>query len=206
MEDILHKLKLCLITNIGTKPIGDYLKFVEEAVNGGVTMVQLREKSSNHIEIKNKALALQELLKKLNIPLIINDFVELAAEIDANGVHLGNDDISAVKAREILGPNKIIGVSIESFADLDQANNAPIDYVTASAIFPSSSKLNCKKFWGIEGLKEIVAKSIHPVTAIGGINPEHKLEIYNTGAKGIAVISAIHDAANTYQAARSLLI
>lgn len=205
MRNLLHQLKLCLITNITHQSLPDYLKFIELAIHGGVTMVQLREKSSDYIEIKNRALALQKLLKTLSIPLIINDYVDLAAEIDADGVHLGNSDMSVLEAREKLGQNKIIGISIESLEDLSSANKLPVSYVTASALFPSKTKANCRTFWGIEGLKAIVKKSLHPVTAIGGIKSEHKLEIFNAGAKGIAVISAIHNADDPYQAARSLL-
>ena len=206
MRDLLHQLKLCLITNITHQSLAEYIEFVERSIHGGVTMVQLREKHTDYIEIKKRALALQKLLHPLNIPLIINDFVDLAVEINADGVHLGNSDISALEARKKLGPNKIIGVSIESLANLENANKLPINYVTASAVFPSTTKSNCKIFWGIEGLKTIVEKSLHPVTAIGGIEPQHKLEIFNTGAKGIAVISAIHNAPDPYQAAKSLLI
>ena len=112
----------------------------------------------------------------------------------------------ALKAREKLGPNKIIGISIESLEDLEKANKLPVSYVTASAVFPSITKLNCKKFWEIEGLEQIVKKSLHPVTAIGGIQSSNKSSIFNTGVKGIAVISALHNAPDPYQAARSLLI
>lgn len=206
MKDLLQQLNLCLITNITNQDFSEYIEFIKQTIHGGVTMVQLREKSIDYIEIKNRALVLQAFLRPLNIPLIINDFVDLAVEINADGVHLGNSDASALEAREKLGPSKIIGVSIESLEDLEKANKLPISYVAASAVFPSSSKLNCKKFWGIEGLRKIVKKSLHPVMAIGGISASNKSAIFDTGVKGIAVISAIHNAPDPYQAARSLLI
>ena len=135
MKDLSNQLKLCLITNITDQSISEYMKFIEKAIAGGVTMVQLREKTTPYPEIKKRALLLQSFLRPLNIPFIINDFVELAAEIDADGVHVGNSDMHAFKAREILGQNKIIGVSIESFEGVENANKLPVTYVTASALF-----------------------------------------------------------------------
>lgn len=195
----INQLKLYLLTNIKDQPISQYINFIEQAIYGGVTMVQLREKYNSYSEIKVKALALQKLLRPLNIPLIINDHVELAAEIDAEGVHLGNEDMSVIYAREILGKDKIIGVSVESMEDLERANNLPINYIAVSAIYQSKTKLNCKKLWGIEGLKQVVDKSIYPVVAIGGIELKHVREIMLAKAEGIALISAISDAENTYQ-------
>ena len=199
----MQELRLCLVTNIGDRPLSQYIDFIKKAIAGGVTMVQLREKSIGYEKMKARAIALQDILRPLNIPLIINDFVELAAEADADGAHVGNSDMSALIAREKLGPNKIIGVSIESLQDIENANKLPINYVAASALFPSITKLNCKTFWGIDGLKKIVEKSIHPVIAIGGIKPCYVQDIINTGAAGVAVISAIHDAKDPYKAARS---
>lgn len=202
MKSLLGQLKLCLITNITNQSISEYMEFIKQAIAGGVTMIQLREKSINYAEIRLRALALQNILKPLKIPLIINDLVELAVEINADGVHVGNQDMNALKARKLLGPGKIIGVSIENFNDIERGNELPIDYVTASAIFPTKTKENCKMFWGIEGLKEVVKKSIHPVTAIGGINFSHSRDIINTGAIGIATISAIHNSINPQKAAK----
>lgn len=199
-------LKLCLVTDIKDKPMDEYLSFIGQAIRGGVTMVQLREKSNNYNKIKTRALALKNFLSPLNIPLIINDFVDIAIEVDVDGVHVGNEDMDASILREKLGPNKIIGVSAETLEDIERANNLPIDYVAASAIFPSVTKLNCKKFWGIDGLKMVVEKSTHPVIAIGGINPTNVQDIFNTRAKGIAVISAIHDGHDSYEATKRLLI
>ncbi len=206
MTTLIHQLKLCLITNITNQSFSKYLEFIEQAIHGGITMLQLREKSTDYREVKRRALELQKLLHPFNIPLIINDFVDLAAEINADGVHVGNCDISALKAREKLGPNKIIGLSIESLQDLENANKLPVSYVTASAIFPSSTKLNCKTFWGIDGLRQVVQNSAHLVTAIGGINSNHVSEIFSTGAKGIAVIGAIANAQDPYKATKDLLI
>ena len=205
-KSLLDQLKLCLITNMTTQSIPEYIEFITKAIHGGVTMVQLREKSAEYAEIRLKALALQNILKPLKIPLIINDRVDLAVEINADGVHIGNQDMPALHARKLLGPNKIIGVSAESLEDVESANKLPINYVTASSIFPTKTKLDCKKFWGIDGLKKVVEESIHPVTAIGGINPIHSRDIINTGSVGVAVISAIHDVDNPHKAAKDFRI
>lgn len=196
------QLKLYLLTNINNQPLSQYISFIKQTVHGGVTMVQLREKASSYATMKTRALALQKLLSSLNIPLIINDSVELAAEIGADGVHLGNQDASVISAREKLGKDKIIGMSVENWDDLEQANGLPINYIAASTIYPSTSKLNCKKFWGIDGLKQLVEKSVHPVVAIGGINLNNVKDMIIAGAKGIALISAIHDSINPYQTAQ----
>ncbi len=205
-DKLYHSLKLCLVTNINNQPMNKYIKFIEHAAMGGITMVQLREKSGNPLEVKERARELQRLLRSFEIPLIINDYVELAAEIDADGVHIGQQDMSAFRAREILGPDKIIGLSVESLEEVEKSNNLTniIDYITASAVFPSKTKPDCKKIWGIDGLRQVVENSKHPVTAIGGIKLHNTFDIINTGAKGIAVIGAIHDSPNPYQAVQNL--
>ncbi len=198
------QLKLCLITPIQGH-IHDYASTIIQAIKGGVSMVQLREKGPNLSEIKEKALFLQNLIKPYGVPLIINDHVALAAEIKADGVHIGQGDAPVCEARKILGKQKIIGVSIESFDDLHRANNNPeISYVTASAVFPSTSKPDCKTIWGINNLQKLTAMSTHPMTAIGGINMTNAHTVFNAGACGIAVIGAIHNAKDPYEAAKEL--
>lgn len=206
MFNIRQSLKLCLLTNMkANQSLPEYLKFVLKSVAGGVTMVQLREKGCDQAEVKAKAIALQKVLRPLQVPLIINDFVELAAEIDADGVHIGQQDMSADQARKILGPNKIIGLSIEDMRDLALSNESDaITYITASAVYPSKSKPLCKTLWGIHGLSAIVKESRHPVTAIGGITVHNIKAIERAGASGVAVIGAIHDHADPYLAAKHL--
>jgi thiamine-phosphate pyrophosphorylase len=191
---MIESLKLCLITNLTTQTIPQYIELVKEAIRGGVTMVQLRNKNEDFVNTEDLALALKEALMPLKIPLIINDNVELALKINADGVHVGNQDMNAQKARELLGPDKIIGISIESMEDLDAANRLVGNYyVAASAVFPSNSKNNCKKIWGLDGLQQIVKNSAHPVMAIGNINQSNIESVMKHGAVGAAVISAIHD-------------
>ena len=205
MKSILIKnLRLCLVTHIKNHSLPQYKQFIQHTVRGGVTMVQLREKADIQ-KVKLKALELQSLLKPMGIPLIINDFVELAAEIDADGVHIGQNDVHPTEAIKILGPHKIIGLSIESLDELYEANKINgITYITASAIFPSRTKPECKTLWGRDGLKQVIKNSVHPVTAIGGINNDNISSIINVGACGVAVVEAIHNAHNPYTAALSL--
>lgn len=189
-----NMLKLCLITNKKTQTIDEYISFIKEAIHGGITMLQLRDKSDDSIEIAKFSKALQEILFTQKIPLIINDNVSLALEINAAGVHVGNSDMQVKTARELLGPDKIIGISIESLEDLERANKFIGNYyVAASAVFSSTTKLNCKKIWGLEGLKYIVDNSLHPVVAIGNINQNNAKEVMEQNAAGIAVISAISE-------------
>lgn len=189
----MKSLKLCLLTNIESTSFDQYKKFLISAIRGGVTSIQLREKNLAYDELKSLALSIHALLKPHQIPLIINDHVDLAKEIDAEGVHLGQSDVSPVYARNILGQDKIIGLSVESWDELEKANQLNcIDYIAASAVFKSKTKTNCRTIWGLNGLKEIVKKSIHPVVAIGGIDGSNMSEVMKSGVTGVAVVSAIH--------------
>jgi thiamine-phosphate pyrophosphorylase len=199
-------LKLCLVTNQNTQSLDSYEQFILRALAGGVTMIQLRDKNRNTAELKTIAAQLKAHAQKFHIPFIINDHVQLAKEVDADGVHLGQSDVSPDEARYILGPNKIIGWSVEGLVDIEFANQSTsIDYIAASAIFPSKNKTNCKTHWGLSGLQMITRKSIHPIVAIGGIDPLNICKVMANGASGIAVISALHDASNTELATRHLL-
>jgi thiamine-phosphate pyrophosphorylase len=193
-DEMRNLLKLCLVTNIQEQPLGKYLSFLELAARGGITMVQLREKGTDLYEVKAKALAIQKILTPYGIPLIINDHVELAAEINADGVHLGQQDMNIEEARKIFGPNKnkIFGCSIESLEELKKSNQEAWSYVTASAIYPSITKPECKMIWGRRA-SLVVKYSKHPVTGIGGINLENVAStIEETGICGIAVVGVLH--------------
>lgn len=199
-------LALYLVTQCENTALDDYLSFLKLAVQGGVTLVQLRDKKSPLPELRIKALAFKALLDRFSIPLIINDHVELAAEIEAGGVHIGQSDLSPQQAREILGPNKIIGYSLESDEDLEKANQLDcLDYVAASAVFPSKNKKDCRTIWGLHGLKKLTHLSKHPVVAIGNINTHNLRDVMRQGANGVAVIGAIHDHENPLLAAKTLI-
>ncbi len=202
-----QQLKLCLVTHFDAseQSFTAYTHFLQQAIAGGVTMVQLRIKRQLTSEITQFARQIKAILALRNIPLIINDYVMLAEEVQAEGVHLGQSDMPPLTAREKLGPEKMIGWSIETFEQLLVANELScIDYVAASAVFKSQTKTDCKTLWGLEGLKQIVKLSRHPVVAIGGINHLNAGQVMACGVSGIAVVSAIHDAADPKLAAQQL--
>lgn len=198
-------LKLCLVTHPATRSFNEYQNLVLAAIRGGITSIQLRAKNYSYAQLKALAVALQTVIKPFNIPLIINDDVKLALEIDAAGVHLGAQDMSPIAARKMLGAEKIIGLSLESMEQLHAANHLTcINYVAASAVFRSKTKTNCRMLWGLEGLKILAQNSTHPVIAIGGIDALNAASVIASGAAGIAVVSAIHDALHPDAAATFL--
>ena len=193
------------MTNIRGAPLPEYAELIEKAAAGGVTMVQLREKNATRDEVKAKALFLQKTLAPFKVPLIINDFVDLAAEINADGVHIGQSDSDVQTARKLLGPDKIIGLSIGSVAELHSANNEDgLSYVSAGAVFHTFTKTDYKRLLGVNDLRTLVLESHHPIMAIGGINSTNALSVLNTGVCGIAVVAAIHDSPDPYEAAKEL--
>ena len=199
-------LKLCLITHPNAELFEDDEKLILSAIKGGVTSVHLRNKNVPAARLKTMAQQLLTLLRPLNVPLLINDHVELAQSIDADGVHLGQSDMHPQEARRRLGKDKLIGWSIETWAQLEQANELScINYVAASAIFPSNNKQNCKTIWGLDGLKKIATHSHHPVLAIGGIDKTRVADVMHAGAHGVVVIGAIHDATHPDMAAHELI-
>ncbi|HBI22512.1 MAG TPA: thiamine phosphate synthase [Legionella sp.] len=202
---INKNLQLCLVTHIPDTSIEVYQQFILDAIAGGVTLIQLREKKASLTDIYAFAIALKALITPFSIPLIINDHVAIAKAVDATGVHLGQTDINPLEARAILGPDKWIGLSVETLEDLAVSNQLTcIDYIGASAVFPSHTKPDCKTIWGIEGLKHISTHSTHPVVAIGGISQQNIQQTMACGVSGVAVIGAIYDQPNARIAAMEL--
>ncbi|MFC3908658.1 thiamine phosphate synthase [Legionella dresdenensis] len=197
-------LKLMLVTNRQTDDLGSYLAFIEQCLIGGVTSVQLREKSPRSEQLLADAGQLKLLLDRYQIPLIINDNVDLAIELDAAGVHLGQSDGCPETARARLGQDKIIGLSLESEEDLLTSNQLPVSYTAASAVFATASKSNLRKLWGLAGLRELAERCRHPVIAIGGIDLTNAADVAAAGAAGIAVIGALHQADDPAVAASRL--
>ncbi|MFH4488928.1 thiamine phosphate synthase [Vibrio diabolicus] len=177
---------------------------VRMAVEGGVTMVQVREKHGDVRAFIERAQAVKTILEGTGVPLIINDRVDVALAVDADGVHLGQSDIPATIARELIGPNKILGLSIENEEQLAEADSLPIDYIGLSAIFVTPTKTNTKKHWGIEGLKMALNTTSLPIVAIGGINETNIPALSATGVHGLALVSAICHAENPTKAAEYL--
>lgn len=202
---IRKNLQLCLVTHLPRRSFEHYKHFLLQAISGGVTAVQLRDKEASFTELHQLALELKTLLSPLNIPLIINDHVEIAKLVDADGVHIGQSDQSPVDTRQRLGSKKWIGLSVESLDDLAIANQLDcIDYVGASAVFQSQTKLDCKTLWGLDGLKTLTEQSRHPVVAIGGITCHNIQGVMACGVCGVAVIGALHNQPDPKQAASDL--
>lgn len=168
----------------------DLCHAVEEAISGGATLVQLREKDVSSLEFYNIALDVKKVTDKYNIPLIINDRLDVALAVDAAGVHLGQSDFPCKVARKLIGEDKILGISAATLEDALKAEEDGADYVGVGAIFPTGTKLDADSV-NIETLKNI-KKSVHiPVVAIGGINENNFMLLKDTGIDGLAIISAI---------------
>jgi len=177
---------------------------VEEAVKGGVTMVQLREKDASTQDFYNMAMRLKSILKPCNVPLIINDRLDIALACDAEGLHIGQKDMPYTVARKLLGKDKIIGLSVESVEDAIEANNLDVDYIGISPVFSTLTKTDTATALGLEGIREITRISGHPGVGIGGINQTNAQDIIQAGANGISVVSAIMSAPDPRQSARQL--
>ncbi|ELE7131181.1 thiamine phosphate synthase [Vibrio sp. Y29_XK_CS5] len=186
----MNAYRLYLVTD-DQQDLATLKRVVRKAVEGGVTMVQVREKHGDVRAFIERAQAVKDILKDTDVPLIINDRVDVALAVDADGVHLGQSDMPAIIARELIGPNKILGLSIENEEQLAEADSLPIDYIGLSAIFATPTKTNTKKFWGIDGLKMALETTSLPIVAIGGINESNIPQLSATGVHGLALVSAI---------------
>lgn len=198
-------LRLYLVTDRGLSMGRDMVDIVREAVAGGVTMVQLREKDCPMRDFVALGRELVALLRPLGVPLIINDRVDVALACDADGVHIGQSDMPYVIARRLLGPDRIIGLSVESMDDIVAANALDVDYVGVSPVFATSTKTDTARPFGLDGLREAVRLSVHPTVAIGGMNARTAADVMACGTDGIAVVSAIVSAESPREAARELI-
>lgn len=176
---------------------------VEEALKGGVTFVQLREKNLDDTAFLQEAKEIKELCARYNVPFVINDNVDIAAEIDADGVHVGQSDMEAGDVRKKLGPDKIIGVSAQTVEQALRAQAHGADYLGVGAVFPTGSKADAVEV-SHDTVREICRAVDIPVIAIGGITRENVIELKGTGICGIAVISAIFGQQDIEEAARTL--
>lgn len=176
---------------------------VKESLDGGVTFLQLREKQLDEDHFLEEAKKLQGLCSEYNVPFIINDNVEIARAINADGVHIGQSDMEMKEAREKLGPDKIIGVSAHTKEEALLAQAQGADYLGVGAVFPTSSKDDAESV-SYETLKEICDVVSIPVVAIGGITKDNLHQLSGSGISGISVISAIYAQPDIKEAAREL--
>lgn len=197
-------LRLYLVTDRPLSLGRDLEWIVTEAVRGGVTMVQLREKDCDTREFVELAARLKAALSPLGVPLIINDRIDVALAMDADGVHIGQSDMPYDIARKLLGPDKIIGLSVENMDDIRVANTLDVDYVGISPVYSTSTKTDTAAPFGLDGLREAVKLSVHPTVAIGGMNARTAADVMDCGTDGIAVVSAIVSADSPYDASMNL--
>ena len=199
-------LSLYLVTDRSLTLNRPLLEVVEQAVKGGVTVVQLREKDCSSKDFYEEAEKLKKLLSSYNVPLIINDRLDIALAVDAEGLHIGQHDIPYPIARKLLGKDKIIGLSIENLKDMERANEWDVDYIGLSPVFNTSTKTDTAKALGLEGVRQLTAISKHPSVGIGGINHFNAASILQAGTNGLAVVSAIMSQPDPMEAAKELKI
>lgn len=176
---------------------------VEEAVKGGVTIVQLRDKHASDEQMIAQAKRLKALLAGTGVPLIINDRLQVALESQADGLHVGQSDAAVQEARRVLGEQAIIGLSINTLAQLQAAPMELLDYVGIGPVFATVSKQNHAQPIGFDGLASLVKACPLPSVAIGGLKAKHAMSVQQADANGLAVISAICGQPDPYQAARA---
>ncbi len=204
MSKLQFDLSLYLVTDRSLSLERDIMWIIEEAVKGGVSMVQLREKDCSTRKFIDIATSVKKLLSKHNVPLIINDRVDIAIEVNADGVHIGQSDMPYKIARKLLGRDKIIGLSVENMEQAQQANLLDVDYIGISPVFNTPTKPDTAAAFGLEGLRNVTSFTNHPSVAIGGINLINARDVILTGIKGIAVVSAICSAPDPREAAHLL--
>ncbi len=195
---------LYLVTDRGLCGQKSLEDVVWQSVKGGVSCVQLREKDISTRLFVSEAQRIKKLLEPYKIPLIINDRIDVALACGAEGVHIGQDDMPYAIARKLLGKQAIIGLSVETWDDVEESRKLDLDYIGVSPVFATPTKTDTKGAWGLEGLAKIKKISRHPVVAIGGLNETNVRETILAGADCVAVVSAICAASDPEAATRKL--
>lgn len=198
------RLRLHLVTDAVQCGERGLLAVVQSAVRGGVTCVQLREKSLDTRAFVERARALKALLSPLRIPLLVNDRVDVALAAGADGVHVGQSDMAPQDVRRLM-PGALIGLSIESWQQMHEAERAPVDYYGISPVFATSSKADAAPALGLAGLQQLRRMTARPLVAIGGIQVGNVAAVMAAGADGVAVVSALCAADDPARAAQALL-
>lgn len=201
MDKVNYGLYLVTDTNICSRE--KLVSVTEAAIKGGVTLVQLREKDISTREFFAEALELKKLCKNYNVPLLINDRIDIALAVDADGIHIGQSDMPLKVSRKILGPNKIIGLSAGNVNQAVEAVSDGADYLGVGAVFPTSTKKDASNV-GIEMLKQVRKSVDIPIVGIGGINPDNISQLYGSGIEGVAVVSCIMGSDDPYAVSKQL--
>lgn len=204
MKEAMVRQGLYFVTDRGLcrdKPLAEV---VLQAVRGGAACVQLREKDIATRCFVEEARAIKALLAPFRVPLIINDRLDVALAVGAEGVHVGQDDMPYDLARKLMGPGAIIGLSVETWEEVEKAQGFDCDYLGISPVFATPTKTDTKSPWGMAGIARIRSFSRHPLVAIGGLHAGNAGEAVRAGADMIAVVSAICAAPDPFAAAREI--
>ncbi len=188
---LVNALRVYLVTDQKSLRGRTLTDVVLAAVQGGVTCVQLREKEMCTRDFVALACSIQALLQPFQVPLIINDRLDVALACGAQGVHLGQSDMPVMQARQLLPPEVFLGLSVESLDDVVRAADQPVDYLGVSPIYATPTKTDTAAPWGLAGLRQVRAATRLPLVAIGGIHLSNASEVLQAGADGLAVVSAI---------------
>ncbi|EAI4441799.1 TPA: thiamine phosphate synthase [Campylobacter lari] len=197
----MKSFKIYLVASKGEKSESEFLNILEASLKAKIDILQLREKNLSTLEFYNLALKVKALCEKYNTPFVINDRIDIAMAVNANGVHIGQKDMPLKKARELLGKEKIIGLTINHKNDLINTQGAT--YLGVGAVFTTPSKQDCVVL-GIDGLKEIASLASLPIVAIGGIDEVNLNLLKDCNIQGIAVVRAIMQANDPYIATLNL--
>ena len=181
---------LYLVTDRQLMSCDSLTEAVEQAILGGCTMIQLREKELSSLEFYNQAVAVKQVTDKYHIPLIINDRIDIAMAVQATGVHIGQHDLPAAAVRKVIGENMLLGVSASSIAEAIQAQQDGADYLGVGAMFPTGTKTDADSV-SMEELQKIRTAVSLPIIVIGGINKGNAGRFKPMGIDGLAVVSAI---------------
>ncbi|MFJ7939700.1 thiamine phosphate synthase [Peribacillus sp. NPDC096622] len=196
-------LSLYLVTEESIA-IEELTKIIAESVSGGVSIVQLREKNNSSLSFYKKASALKQLLNELSIPLIINDRVDIALAVGADGIHIGQDDLPLPVVKKMVPEDMIVGVSVSTLEEALEAERNGADYIGVGSVFPTKTKQDAT-LMALEDLGEICRNVSIPAVAIGGISADNISSLSDSGLSGAAVVSAIMNADNPKTASESLL-
>jgi thiamine-phosphate pyrophosphorylase len=190
----------------GSRCVGRHslLAIVEGSIRGGAGVIQYREKNLNTRQMVEAATALSALCRQKGVVFLINDRLDVALAVDAHGVHLGQSDMPVPQARKLLGPEKLLGVSVQDIETMDAAENAGADYLSFSPVFTTPTKPDHERPLGLERVRVLAGRTGLPTVAIGGINRTNAAEVMRAGVRGICVISAVMGAPDPEAAAREL--
>ncbi|UWQ98565.1 thiamine phosphate synthase [Rhodobacteraceae bacterium S2214] len=202
MTSLCQQLRLYLVTDTALCRGHGLVETVQEAVAGGVTMVQLRAKDATTRERVDMARAIKAALVGTGVPVIVNDDLDAAIEADACGAHIGQSDLAPADARGLLGPDKILGLSCETTATVQAADTDIVDYLGIGPVFGTTTKQDHEAPIGFDGLAELAALTSLPTVAIGGLKAKHQADVLASGVDGLAVVSAICGQADPKAAAQ----